>query len=198
MVPGQWLAADPRGRSVMVGAIEKAKLVYVLNRNAEGKLFPSSPLEAHKANAIISAMIGVDVGYDNPMYACLETNYEESDQDWTGEAYERTEKMLTFYELDLGLNHVVRKSSEPVDRRANMLVQGEFRALCGSEIWSDTERLQYPAARTLPRTDSTGHRASSCAPRTTSHGDTLTHPHIVSRSRADGTHWSTLPTTLAS
>lgn len=31
--------------------------------------------------------------------------------------------MLTFYELDLGLNHVVRKWSEPTDPRANLLVQ---------------------------------------------------------------------------
>lgn len=30
--------------------------------------------------------------------------------------------MLTLYELDLGLNHVVRKSSEPVDNGANLLV----------------------------------------------------------------------------
>lgn len=57
------------------------------------------------------------------MYACLETSYEEADADWTGEAFERAEKMLTFYELDLGLNHVVRKWSEATDPRANMLVQ---------------------------------------------------------------------------
>lgn len=31
--------------------------------------------------------------------------------------------MLTYYELDLGLNHVVRKWSEPTDPRANILVQ---------------------------------------------------------------------------
>lgn len=31
--------------------------------------------------------------------------------------------MLTYYELDLGLNHVVRKWSEPTDKRANLLVQ---------------------------------------------------------------------------
>lgn len=37
--------------------------------------------------------------------------------------------MLTFYELDLGLNHVVRKWSEPTDPRANLLVQGQC-ALC--------------------------------------------------------------------
>jgi len=34
--------------------------------------------------------------------------------------------MLTFYELDLGLNHVVRKSTEPIDPRANKLIQGFF------------------------------------------------------------------------
>src|SRR5258705_14012324 len=31
--------------------------------------------------------------------------------------------MLTYYELDLGLNHVVRKWSVPTDPRANLLVQ---------------------------------------------------------------------------
>jgi splicing factor 3B subunit 3 len=35
-------------------------LVYVLNRNAEGKLFPSSPLEAHKNHAIVTNIVGVD------------------------------------------------------------------------------------------------------------------------------------------
>ena len=29
---------------------------------------------------------------------------------------------LTFYELDLGLNHVVRKYSEPLDMFANLLI----------------------------------------------------------------------------
>ncbi len=31
--------------------------------------------------------------------------------------------MLAYYELDLGLNHVVRKWSGPTDTRANLLVQ---------------------------------------------------------------------------
>lgn len=31
---------------------------------------------------------------------------------------------LTFYELDLGLNHVVRKYSEPLEDMANMLIAG--------------------------------------------------------------------------
>lgn len=34
--------------------------------------------------------------------------------------------MLTYYELDLGLNHVVRKWSDPVDARANLLFPGNY------------------------------------------------------------------------
>ena len=39
--------------------------------------------------------------------------------------------MLTFYELDLGLNHVVRKWSEETDRGANKLVPGAL--LCNDD-----------------------------------------------------------------
>ncbi|WVN88505.1 pre-mRNA-splicing factor RSE1 [Cryptococcus depauperatus CBS 7841] len=123
VVPGQFLAVDPKGRSCLIGSLEKTKLVYVLNRNSEGKLFPSSPLEAHKNHTLVTHVIGVDQGYDNPMYAALEIDYSESDQDPTGEAFQNAQKYLTFYELDLGLNHVVRKWSEPTDRRANLLIQ---------------------------------------------------------------------------
>lgn len=140
IVPGQYLATDPKGRSVMIGAMEKAKLVYILNRDAAANLTISSPLEAHKNNAIIHHIVGLDVGFENPTFAALEVDYSESDQDPTGEAFNNAEKvrpqfkymlhaltvasqMLTYYELDLGLNHVVRKWSEPTDPRANLLVQ---------------------------------------------------------------------------
>ncbi|KIY53064.1 hypothetical protein FISHEDRAFT_63486 [Fistulina hepatica ATCC 64428] len=123
IVPGQYLATDPKGRSVMIAAMEKSKLVYILNRDAAANLTISSPLEAHKASSIIHSIVGVDVGFENPMFAALEVDYSESDQDPTGQAFNNTEKMLTYYELDLGLNHVVRKWSEPTDPRANLLVQ---------------------------------------------------------------------------
>ncbi|KAF7782979.1 hypothetical protein Agabi119p4_2355 [Agaricus bisporus var. burnettii] len=123
IVPGQYLATDPKGRSVMIAAMEKAKLVYILNRDAAANLTISSPLEAHKNSSIIHHIVGLDVGFENPVYAALEVDYSESDQDPTGEAFKRAEKMLTYYELDLGLNHVVRKWSEPTDPRANLLVQ---------------------------------------------------------------------------
>lgn len=76
IVPGQYLAIDPKGRAVMVGAVEKQKLVYILNRDAEARLTISSPLEAHKSNTLVYHMVGVDVGFENPMFACLEIDYE--------------------------------------------------------------------------------------------------------------------------
>lgn len=34
IVPGQYLAVDPKGRACMLAAIEKQKFVYVLNRES--------------------------------------------------------------------------------------------------------------------------------------------------------------------
>lgn len=43
-------------------------------------------------------------------------------QDPTGDAASEAQKHLVLYELDLGLNHVIRKWSEPVDNGANLLI----------------------------------------------------------------------------
>ena len=64
--------------NVFSGAIEKQKLVYILNRDAAARLTISSPLEAHKANTLVYHVVGVDVGFENPMFACLEMDYEAS------------------------------------------------------------------------------------------------------------------------
>ena len=93
IVPGQYLATDPKGRSVMIAAMEKAKLVYILNRDAAANLTISSPLEAHKSSAIIHNIVGVDVGFENPIFAALEVDYAEADQDPSGEAAKNTEKV---------------------------------------------------------------------------------------------------------
>ena len=103
--------------------MEKNKLVYVLNRNAQAELTISSPLEAHKPQTLVFAMVALDVGYENPIFAALEVDFTECDQDSTGQAFDELEKTLVYYELDLGLNHVVRKWSDPVDRTASMLFQ---------------------------------------------------------------------------
>lgn len=123
IVPGQYLACDSKGRAVMIAAVEKQKLVYQLNRDTQANLTISSPLEAHKANTFVFHIINIDVAYENPLFACLELDYEEIDEDPTNEALTTTKQALTYYELDLGLNHVVRKYSESLEDYANMLIQ---------------------------------------------------------------------------
>lgn len=88
----------------------------------QARLTISSPLEAHKASTLVHHIVGLDVHFENPMFACLEVDYEEADNDVTGEVAARTPMSLTFYELDLGLNHVVRKYSEPIEEHANLLI----------------------------------------------------------------------------
>ncbi|CAG0899378.1 unnamed protein product, partial [Cyprideis torosa] len=76
IVPGQYLAIDPKGRSLMLAAVEKQKLVYILNRDSQARLTISSPLEAHKNTTVVYHCVGVDVGFENPLFACLEMDYE--------------------------------------------------------------------------------------------------------------------------
>ncbi|RMZ73108.1 hypothetical protein GMOD_00009623 [Pyrenophora seminiperda CCB06] len=121
VVPGEYLAADPKGRAIMIASTEKNKLVYILTRSGQTDIAISSPLEAHKPQTLVYCLIGLDVGYDNPMFATLEVDYSNSETDPTGEAYDEIKKEIVYYELDLGLNHIVRKWSEPVDRTANTL-----------------------------------------------------------------------------
>jgi len=123
VIPGQYLAVDPKGRACLIASAEKNKLVYVLNRNSQAELTISSPLEAHRPQSLVFALVALDVAFSNPVFAALEVDYGESDQDPTGQAYEEVEKTLVYYELDLGLNHVVRKWADPVDRTATILFQ---------------------------------------------------------------------------
>ena len=94
VAPGQYLVVDPKGRALMIGELEKQKLVYILNRDASARLTISSPLEAHKEHTLVFDMVGVDVGFENPVFACLEMDYEEADQDPTGEAATETQQTL--------------------------------------------------------------------------------------------------------
>jgi len=122
ITPGQYMACDPKGRACMIAAVEKQKFVYVLNRDSAANLTISSPLEAHKSHNLVFSIVGMDCGFDNPIFAAIELDYADADQDPTGEAASMAQKHLTFYELDLGLNHVVRKWSDPVDNGANLLI----------------------------------------------------------------------------
>ncbi|CAM9302661.1 unnamed protein product [Scytosiphon promiscuus] len=158
IVPGQYLAADPQGRAFMISAVEKQKLVYVLNRDTASRLAISSPLEAHKSHAIIFHTCGVDVGFDNPIFAVIELDYSEADQDSTGEEAANTEKQLVYYQLDLGLNHVTRLWSDPISRGASLLLPvpggeaGPSGVLVCGENWVAYKHQDHPEVRApLPR-----------------------------------------------
>lgn len=59
--------------------MEKQKLVYVLNRDAAANLTISSPLEAHKSHNIVFSVAGMDMGFDNPVFAAIELDYADAD-----------------------------------------------------------------------------------------------------------------------
>ncbi|CVK84263.1 related to splicing factor 3B subunit 3 (spliceosomal protein sap130) [Fusarium proliferatum] len=155
-VPGEYLAVDPKGRACMIASIEKNKLVYVLNRNAQAELTISSPLEAHKHGVLVLSLVALDVGYSNPVFASLEIDYSWSDQDPSGQETPNVE--LVYYELDLGLNHVVRKWSESVDSTASLLFQvpggndGPSGVLvCGEDSLTYQHSRQDPLRVPIPR-----------------------------------------------
>lgn len=77
VVPGEYLAVDPCGRCAMIGAMESAKLCYVLSRDNKGQLTISSPLEKHAPATLTYSMVALDVGFENPMFATLEAKYPE-------------------------------------------------------------------------------------------------------------------------
>lgn len=122
IVPGQYLAVDPKGRAALIGAVEKTKLVYVLNRDSQNRVTISSPLEASKSKIITCATVGMDVGWENPLFASLELDYSECEEIEDAGCHEKLRKFLVLYELDLGLNHVVRRWSCEVSGSANLLV----------------------------------------------------------------------------
>ena len=122
IIPGQYVAADPKGRALMVAAIEKQKFVYILNRDNANNLTISSPLEAHKGRTIVFDICGIDVGFDNPVFACLEVDYGDADQSSSPVVTGVYQKLLVFYEMDLGLNHVIRKITQSIDNTANILI----------------------------------------------------------------------------
>ena len=59
----------------MVGATEKQKLVYTLNRDSSARLTISSPLEAHKTNTLTFHMVGVGTPW---IRRCHQTDYRIS------------------------------------------------------------------------------------------------------------------------
>ena len=105
----------------MLASVEKNKVVYMVQRNTEGKIIISSPHEANQWASLCFAVCALDTGWDQPVFAALEVDYTDLETDATGGLYEQREKYLVYYTVDLGLNHVVKSWSDAVDYSANML-----------------------------------------------------------------------------
>ncbi|CAK3864564.1 Pre-mRNA-splicing factor rse1 [Lecanosticta acicola] len=120
-IPAQYLASDGRGRCMMIASPEKNKVVYMLNRHADGQIIISSPHEANTWATLCFAICALDTGWEPPVFAALEVEYSEAEGDPSGEQYENREKQLVYYTVDMGLNHVVKSWSETVDYTANIL-----------------------------------------------------------------------------
>jgi splicing factor 3B subunit 3 len=109
----------------MVAAVEKSKFVYILTRDSETReLVIKGPLEAHKNHQIVFGVAAFDNGVSNPnpVFGALELDFGEVDEDRTGDRARSATKSLALYEVDLGVNSVVRTACEPVERSANHLV----------------------------------------------------------------------------
>lgn len=123
IAPGEFLAKDPKGRAIILASTEKNKLIYLTSKSSTSDDFViSSPLEANKANTLVLDMVGLNVGFENPLFVCLEIDYGEVDDPSAPVVTGEPKKMLTFYEIDLGLNHVIKKKSFEVDSEASMVL----------------------------------------------------------------------------
>lgn len=173
----------------MIAATEKRKLVYVLNRDATGKPTIASPLEAHRTRTITFATVGVDNGYDNPIFACLEVQYPDTEEAAlnddleTEDAKDRlatVEKYLAYYELDLGLNHVTRRWATTTHRTACCLAalpggaDGPGGVLVGGEDWIEYLHDKHGVSATTAATTTpqSRNRLIVCIPRRQLHPPT--------------------------
>ncbi|KJY01454.1 pre-mRNA-splicing factor rse1 like protein [Zymoseptoria brevis] len=121
-IPGHYLASDSRGRCIMLASVEKNKVVYMLNRHADGNIIISSPHEANQMGSLCFGICALDTGWDAPIFAALEVEYTEAEADPSGDAFKRREKQLVYYTVDMGLNHVVKSWTDTVDYTANMII----------------------------------------------------------------------------
>lgn len=109
--PGEYMCIDPQNRAIMISAIEKNKLVYKVQISSEEKIELSSPLEAVKKSNITFNIIALDTGYENPIFAAIECDYSLYSSRNKFDI-DNSPLQLNYYELDQGLNHLVRNTSQ--------------------------------------------------------------------------------------
>lgn len=109
--PLSYLKVDTFGRCILVSAVEKNKLCFVLNETSDGSVMIQSPLEVTRPDTLTLDLTSCDVQYDNPCFAAIEID-----------TVQKNDHHLVFYVLDLGLNHVVKKADYIINSGANFLM----------------------------------------------------------------------------
>ncbi|AAS53753.2 AFR382Wp [Eremothecium gossypii ATCC 10895] len=108
--PQAHVSVDPQGRCVLLSAMERNKVCYLMDVK-QGELQVSSPLEANRPNYVTMQTAACDVAFDNPIFASLEIDLADG------------AKYLFFYMLDLGLNHMAKVADfELGDGSANFIM----------------------------------------------------------------------------
>ena len=121
--PGAFLAKDPKGRALFLAAVEKNKLIYLTSKSGVNNgISLSSPLEANIPNTITYDLVGLDNGYNNPLFVAIEADFGDVENKESALYTGIVGKFLAIYELDLGLNQVIRKKLIPIDQDARMLL----------------------------------------------------------------------------
>ena len=125
---GAYVAGEARGRAAMSAALQGTKYVYVLSRKGED-LAISSPVDASLDGNIVLDLAGLDNGYHNPLWGALEAQLLGLDGGGGVVPGGEPDIGLVFYELDLGLNHIIRHDPIPVHKSSHRLIPvpgGEF------------------------------------------------------------------------
>ena len=128
-IPGQMIAVDPRGRALITAALESRKFAHSIGRS-DDKLTLSSPLESHRPGYLCQGLVALDSGLEHhPAFATIEFDFAELDSKQAETPKTPIEldkstlsKHLCYYELDQGLNNVVRKWSEPIVFDSQMII----------------------------------------------------------------------------
>lgn len=109
--PISHIEIDLHGRCILLSAVEKNKLCFVLNDTGEDGLKIQSPLEAVRPHMLTLDTTSCDVQYDNPCFASIEIDTSQNN-----------DLHLIFYILDLGLNHIVKKADYKIHCSANFIM----------------------------------------------------------------------------
>lgn len=117
---GHYLSVDPSNRVILISAIEQNKLLYKIESNHDGSVELSSPLTSSSKGIVTFQLISLDTGYDNPLFAAIESDYIKYDNT----PFTQTSRLLlNYYEFDQGINHIVKKKSiDMIPNSSNYLV----------------------------------------------------------------------------